>query len=116
MRRLIPWAENRAKTRKQRSKVQEKEVASALGGRVRPNSGATLYAKGDVLTPLFLVEAKTTERKSFSLTQDLLKKIESEAFAEGKDPLMIVRFEKMEDIPQDWAVLPLRVLRSLLQS
>lgn len=94
-------------------------VARALGGRVRPNSGATDFAKGDVISPAYLVEAKTTQRKSFPLTHQVLCKIEQEAFAAGKCPVLVVSFETIKQnsqtAPQDWAIIPLSELTALLE-
>ena len=41
------------------SKKQETDIATATGGQRTPNSGATTWSKGDVLTEQFLLEAKT---------------------------------------------------------
>ena len=41
------------------SKKQETAIAKATGGQRTPNSGATPWSKGDVLTEQFLLEAKT---------------------------------------------------------
>ena len=71
---------------KKYSNKQEKTIAKKLGGRVQPNSGATLFAKGDVKTKKFLIECKTatTKRKSMSIKEEWIDKQRSEAFAMGK--------------------------------
>lgn len=65
------------------SKSQEKYVAKQLKGRVQPNSGATPFMKGDVTTDEWLIECKTclTDKKSFSIKQEWLTKLEEERFA-----------------------------------
>ena len=53
------------------SSRQEKTVAKAVGGRQTPNSGATPFAKGDVLTKGangFLLECKTKTSPSESIS------------------------------------------------
>lgn len=65
------------------SKKMESRVAKALGGRRQPNSGATLFAKGDVIHPEFLIECKTsmTEKQSVSIKREWIDKLREEAFA-----------------------------------
>lgn len=41
------------------SDKQEKSVSKAIGGKQTSNSGATMFQKGDVLSPKFLLECKT---------------------------------------------------------
>lgn len=67
------------------SKQQEKKVAKYVGGKRQPNSGATAFYKGDVITDEFLIECKTktTDCKSFTIKEDWLLKNEEEAFAMG---------------------------------
>lgn len=69
------------------SNRQEKAVAKAVGGKQTANSGATTFSKGDVTTKSWLIECKTstTEKSSFSIKKDWLKKNREEAFAMGKD-------------------------------
>ena len=65
------------------SKSQERRVARQLDGKRQPNSGATPFYKGDVVTQDFLIECKTktTDCKSFTVKEDWLLKNEEEAFA-----------------------------------
>lgn len=69
------------------SKRQEKSIAKAVEGKVVPNSGATVFKKGDVTTDNWLFEAKTktSESKSFTIKREWLEKNKEEAFAMGKD-------------------------------
>lgn len=68
------------------SNRQEKHIAKTLGGKQTANSGATAFSKGDVRTDLFLIEAKTctSEKQSFSIKKEWLKKNDEEAFAMNK--------------------------------
>lgn len=76
------------------SNRQEKKVAHAVGGKQTVNSGATAFSKGDVVTQLFLIEAKTVtdERKSFTLKKEWFDKNAEEAFAMNK-PYSAVVFD-----------------------
>ena len=69
------------------SDKQEKKVAKAIGGKQTANSGATDFSKGDVTTDNWLIECKTatSEKQSFSIKREWLKKNREEAFSMGKD-------------------------------
>ena len=69
------------------SNRQEKSVAKAVSGKQTSNSGATPFYKGDVTTDRFLIECKTctSDKQSFSIKKDWIKKNQEEAFAVGKD-------------------------------
>ena len=64
-----------------RSKAQEDQVAKDLGGQRQPNSGATMWAPGDVVAGKFLVECKTkmTDSKSISIQKEWFEKNTKEA-------------------------------------
>jgi len=68
------------------STKQEDQIAKDMGGRRQPNSGATDFRKGDVVTEEWLFEAKTTirEKGSFSIKKAVLDKLDEERFAIGK--------------------------------
>ncbi len=68
------------------SKRHEKDTARRIGGRVQPNSGATAFLKGDVISKHCAIDCKTvtTSRKSIAVKLEWLKKIEEEAFAMGR--------------------------------
>ena len=69
------------------SNNQEKKIAKAVGGRQTPNSGASKFIKGDIISDKFLIEAKTatTDKKQFTIKEEWLTKNEEEAFAMRKD-------------------------------
>lgn len=69
------------------SKIQERRVSKANQGKVQPNSGATMFAKGDVVTKRFLIECKTRigEQSSITLKKEWFDKNQEEAFAMNKD-------------------------------
>ena len=69
------------------SKRQETKVAKVVSGKRQANSGATAFAKGDVVTQDWLIECKTKTKdcNSFTIKEDWLLKNEEEAFAMGKN-------------------------------
>ena len=68
------------------SKKQEMAIAKATGGQRTPNSGATPWSKGDVLTEQFLLEAKTktTHSESISIKKEWFDKNRQEMVFMGK--------------------------------
>ena len=74
------------------SKKQETQIASATGGKRTPNSGATTWSKGDVLTEQFLLEAKTktTHSESIKINKEWFEKNKQEMAFMGKPHSAIV--------------------------
>lgn len=70
------------------------------------NSGA-FYQKGDAVSDKHCVEIKTTEKNSFRITTDLLKKIWEEAFDQNKFPLFGIVIRR-QDV--DW-ILKVDIIR-----
>lgn len=68
------------------SDEQERRIAKKLGGKVQSNSGGTRFGGGDIHTPLFLIEAKTSTepKQSFSVKKQWLEKAKLQAFEQGK--------------------------------
>lgn len=97
-----------------RSKVQEKSLAKRIGGNVTPGSGNGSI-KGDVRKRgIVRIEAKTTKRRSFSVTLDMIDKIESAALPSGEMPVLVIEFIDEQGKPiRDVAVVPTYVLDSL---
>ena len=81
------------------SAKQEKAVAKVIGGKPVANSGAATFVGGDVINDEILVECKTCmeEKKSFSIKQEWLDKIEEEAFAMNR-PYSALEFSFGEDM------------------
>jgi len=73
-------------------KKKEKDDAKSFGGREQPRSGAGWKNKQDVKTDMFLIENKTTIKKSFSVKHKYWKEIKTNAVLEGRMPLLSIRF------------------------
>lgn len=70
------------------SSEQEKAVSKAVGGKVQKNSGATDFAKGDVITSgknSFLLECKTktSASESISIKKEWFEKNKQECLLTG---------------------------------
>lgn len=75
-----------------RSKRQEKELAKRTKGRVTPGSGNG-SVKGDVrVKGLMRIEAKTTKHRSFSVSLDMVEKLENAALPDGELPVLVIEF------------------------
>ena len=92
----------------------EDRVAKKMKGKKQPASGALPMHKGDILAGNFLVEAKTSGKKSIRVSQHWLEKISSEAMQTNKTPVLALGFPNMP-IPyeQDWVMLSLKEFNKL---
>lgn len=97
-----------------RAAKQEKELATRIGGRRTPASGA-LSEKGDVRKKgVIRIEAKTTKHKSFSVSLDMIRKIEDAALPCDEMPIIVIEFITENGKPiREVAVVPMYVLNSL---
>jgi len=100
-------------------KTQEQRLAKKLKGRVTPGSGSTpvLKFKGDVVNELYVVEAKSTKDKSYSLKLEDLRKVVRYAFQQNKLPAFQIQFEdgkagNILDI-KEWVLIPLKHFEEL---
>jgi hypothetical protein len=93
--------------KKRLSKEHEQYVAKHLGGRRSPSSGASDTDKGDVSTDTLLIECKGKFGKRIGdkeVRSTLVKQMEKaadEAWSEGKDPAIALRFYKPESVLAD---------------
>lgn len=75
-----------------RARKQEKQLAIRVGGRTTAASGSKAE-KGDVRKKRVLrLEAKTTKNKSFSVTLEMIQKIEDAALQSDELPIILVEF------------------------
>lgn len=70
---------------------KEQSDKKLFRGRTRPRSGGLWFAPGDVSLEQFLIDAKTTEKKSYTVTQDIWDKIYTEALKCRKLPCLSVQ-------------------------
>lgn len=73
-----------------RSIRQEKDLASTYRGSRNAMSGAGWVRKADVRSLDFLIEAKTTNAKSYSLKLSELRELRKQAIMDDRTPLFIV--------------------------
>jgi hypothetical protein len=70
------------------SRKHEDRLARATGGRRTPASGAFWHHKGDVRSPLWLIEHKFTGRTQVTIKAQVLEKIVGEAIVNGRIPVL----------------------------
>lgn len=75
------------------SRKQEGRLAKAVGGLNVPASGAFWHRKGDVRSDDLLIEAKTTEKKSYSLVGTVWDTIRREALLDGRTPVLAISIQ-----------------------
>lgn len=94
---------------------QEKRIAKKVGGYTTPASGSRRQ-KGDVrLTGITRIECKATSNKSFSVTREMLQKIEDAAGATGEVPVLQVEFlDAKGKIAGSFAVVPTYIIERLI--
>ncbi|MCK5307075.1 MAG: hypothetical protein KAJ73_00555 [Zetaproteobacteria bacterium] len=100
-----------------RAPNQEKDWAKRSGGKLVPGSGCS-YQKGDVKGAFghFRIECKTTKKKSFSVTRDMIKKVEEAGLPSGEAPVLIIEFLDEQGNPEmEIAVLPTYVLEGIAE-
>jgi Holliday junction resolvase len=85
-------------------------LAKRVGGKTVRGSGSG-NEKGDVrVHRVCRIEAKTTNKKSFSVTREMLDKIETAAVCYGELPALIVEFNDEGRKVGEVAVVPTWVL------
>jgi hypothetical protein len=79
-------------------KKHEENIAKQLGGNLVKGSGNYWAKPGDILVSdkNLLVEAKFTDKKSYSLTTETLDKIYEEALFSQKIPIMAIKIQDIE--------------------
>ena len=99
------------------SKKQENLIAKELGGNRQPNSGATMFNKGDVVLDDWLIEAKTKTSPSNSMTihREWLEKNEEEAFAMGKQHSALIFDFGDIHYPQEYVIITLEEFKKLIK-
>ena len=83
------------------SQRQERRISDTYDGQVSAASGAMWHRKGDVRAEDLLIEAKWTEKKSFSVSKDMLDKIEREATLESREWMLYLTMQGQDYVIVD---------------
>jgi hypothetical protein len=79
--------------RQRRSRRQERRIANRVQGRTQPASGATPWRKQDVRQSDFLIEAKFTDRGSYSIKASEWERMRRNALLDGRRPMLVVELQ-----------------------
>ncbi len=108
----IPKSKDKRLEKIHRSQAQEAACADRLGGAVVKGSGCGAE-KGDVRLPtLVRVECKSTLKQSFSVTREMMEKIERTALAAGEIPALEV--ELAQEPKLRVVVVPVHALKLII--
>jgi hypothetical protein len=88
-------------TSKRLSVDHEEAIARAYGGARSPSSGGAAHDYGDVRCPTALIECKATMAESRPKVLKEFEKIAVEAYAEGREPALALRYYAPESILAD---------------
>lgn len=103
------WLSEKDSTRK-RSGSQENSLAKRFSGKKTPNSGA-VFSENDLRTRTLDIEAKTTGKKSFAITEKLLDSIAVKSVGD-RIPTLVIRFEQSG---KEYAVIDLNYIEQIIQ-
>lgn len=71
----------------------EKKLAKDFKGKRNKASGSLWYLPSDIKTDKWLIEAKETNKKSYSISLKVLRKIYDEAIFSYRLPLMAIKIQ-----------------------
>ena len=98
-------------------RLSEKKLSKRINGRQQIGSGAIEGMKGDVVKGEFLIEAKSTIDKSFSIKREWLFKIYQEALEVNKIPAFAINFTDAagrSEKRERWMAIPEHLFVELL--
>lgn len=100
------------------SDKQEKVVAEYLNGRKTPNSGATAFDKGDVLTEDLLIECKTKtkESKSHSIKKEWILNLMKECISMGKEHWVLIFDFGTQKLHDQYVIIPINYYKELREA
>lgn len=103
-------------------KLYEPRLAKAIGGSLRPNSGAMPGAKGDMQSKdkSWLLEVKTTINATLSVDFGWLVKISEEASRSGQRPALALAFVLPTGRPRpnassEWVMIPKHIWQEMTE-
>lgn len=73
--------------------LKETSDAKLFSGKRVKGSGNRWYAPGDIKSDKFLIEAKQTDKKSYSITKKRLNKIYDEALFSFRIPMFSIQIQ-----------------------
>lgn len=97
------------------SDKQEKVVAEYLEGIRTPNSGATPFKKGDIITEDTIIECKTKTKEvaNHSIKKEWIDTLRRECISMGKEHWLIIFDFGTQKLEDQYVVLPISYYKEL---
>jgi hypothetical protein len=97
------------------SDKQEKVVAEYLEGTRTPNSGATPFKKGDIVTEDTIIECKTKTKEvtNHSIKKEWIDTLRRECISMGKEHWAIIFDFGTQKLEDQYVVLPISYYKEL---
>ena len=107
-----------------RSRGHEKRIGESLSGRKVPRSGGSLWSSddhttddGDITTPNFWIEHKSTTTGTVSIKKEYCDKVREGARKNAKDPAVCFTFETPNwRKKEDWMAVPMEGFKRLCRA
>ena len=98
------------------SKKQENTVAKYIDGKTTPNSGATGFSKGDILTQDTIVECKTKTKptETHSIKKEWIETLKKECVSMGYLYWALVLDFGTQELKDQYALIPLKDFKEYL--
>ena len=99
------------------SSKQEKAVATYLDAKLTPNSGATPFKKGDMITEDSIIECKTKTKQAttHSIKKEWIEALKKECISMGKDSWAIIFDFGTQQLKDQYAVIPIDDYKEYLE-
>ena len=99
------------------SSKQEKIVSDYIGGHTTPNSGATGFKKGDILTDDTIIECKTKTKDcaAHSIKKEWIDTLKKESVSMGYLYWALVFDFGTQELKDQYAVIPLADFQEYLE-
>lgn len=88
----------RVLNRLDKAKQKEKQDAKDFRAKLQPRSGGFYNMPGDAKSEYFLFDSKDTKHKSYSVTEKVWEKINSEALHQRRMPVLSIRLGNGTDL------------------
>ena len=94
----------------------ERRVLKKIGAKRQPASGAIPGFPNDGVKNRYLIEVKSTQRKSLGIKGIWLWELDENAISRGKVPAFIIVFNHGEVLQTRWVAIPMRDFERLTKS
>ena len=94
----------------------ERRILKKIGAKKQPMSGAISGFPNDGVKGRYLLEIKSTERKSLGIKSIWLWELDENAVSRNKIPALIMVFNHGETLQTQWVAIPMRDFERLTKN